>query len=217
MAKISEHTIEQVRSHADIVDVVSEFVDLKKKGRNFFGLCPFHGEKTASFSVSQEKQIYHCFGCGAGGGSIHFIMEIEKLEFVDAIKYLADKLGIAIQFDQQSRGRQIISQLEDIHHIAVEHFQSNLASTEGKSVLTHLQKRGLNTSTIEKFNSTLRKYPEANYFLKLYTPTNIDDYFMSYFKENTPNILNIIYFKPADVANYHYQHNCTTEFTKHVK
>lgn len=151
MAKISEYTIEQVRSHADIVDVVSEFVDLKKKGRNFFGLCPFHGEKTASFSVSQEKQIYHCFGCGAGGGSIHFIMEIEKLEFVDAIKYLADKLGIAIQFDQQSRGRQLISQLEEIHQIAVEHFHSNLATKEGKSVLAHLQKRGLSTATIEKF------------------------------------------------------------------
>ncbi len=72
-------------------------------------------------------------------------------------------------------------------------------------------------STIEKFNSTLRKYPEANYFLKLYTPTNIDDYVMSYFKENTPNILNVIYFKPADVVNYQYQHNHTTQFTKHVK
>ena len=67
--------------------------------------------------------------------------------------------------------------------------------------------KSIEKSTIEKFNSTLRKYPEANYFLKLYTPTNMDDYFMSYFKENTPNILNIIYFKPADVANYHYQHN----------
>ena len=75
MAQISENTIELVRTSADIVDVISGYMELKKKGRNFFGLCPFHGEKTPSFSVNQEKQIYKCFGCGTGGGVINFIME----------------------------------------------------------------------------------------------------------------------------------------------
>ena len=85
MARISEQSIERVRQAADIVDVISSYVELKHKGRNFFGLCPFHNEKTPSFSVNPEKQIFKCFGCGAGGGSINFIMEKESLEFVDAV------------------------------------------------------------------------------------------------------------------------------------
>ena len=86
MAHISEQIIEQIRSTADIVEVVSGYVQLKKRGRNYFGLCPFHGEKTASFSVNSERQIYKCFGCSVGGGVINFIMEIEGMEFVDNIK-----------------------------------------------------------------------------------------------------------------------------------
>ena len=89
MARISEQSIEKVRQAADIVDVVSGYVELKQKGRNFFGLCPFHDEKTPSFSVNPDKQIFKCFGCGAGGGSINFVMELEKLEFVDSVKTLA--------------------------------------------------------------------------------------------------------------------------------
>ncbi len=89
MARISEQSIEKVRQAADIVDVVSGYVELKQKGRNFFGLCPFHDEKTPSFSVNPDKQIFKCFGCGAGGGSINFVMELEKLEFVDSVKKLA--------------------------------------------------------------------------------------------------------------------------------
>ena len=77
MARISDQIIEQIRSTADIIEVVSGYVQLKKRGRNYFGLCPFHGEKTASFSVSPERQIYICFGCSVGGGVINFIMEIE--------------------------------------------------------------------------------------------------------------------------------------------
>ncbi len=151
MARISEHTIEQVRSHADIVDVVSQYVELKKKGRNFFGLCPFHSEKTASFSVNPEKQIYHCFGCGAGGGSIQFIMQMESLEFIDAIKYLADKLNISIQFDKQSGTRQLYVQLEEMHHFTQEFYHRHLFSPGGKEALEHLKARGLTEETIKKF------------------------------------------------------------------
>ena len=76
MAKISEQSIEQIRNRADIIDIISSYVELKKRGRNFFGLCPFHNEKTPSFTVNPDKQIFKCFGCGAGGSSIDFVMEI---------------------------------------------------------------------------------------------------------------------------------------------
>ena len=94
MARISEQSIEKVRQAADIIEVVSSYVELKQRGRNFFGLCPFHNEKTPSFSVNPDKQIYKCFGCGSGGSSINFIMEMESLEFPDAIKKLADLFNI---------------------------------------------------------------------------------------------------------------------------
>ena len=98
MARISEQSIERVRNAADVVDVISDYVDLKQKGRNFFGLCPFHSEKTPSFSVNPEKQIYKCFGgCGAGGGSINFVMAKENLEYPEAIKFLAHKYNIELE------------------------------------------------------------------------------------------------------------------------
>ena len=151
MAKISQHTIEQVRGYADIVDVVSEYVDLKKRGRNFFGLCPFHSEKTPSFSVNQDKQMYHCFGCGAGGGAIHFVMQLEKLEFLDAVKHLAEKYGLKIAYDSLSGSKQIGTQIGEIHDIAMDHFHRNLLSTAGKAVFAHLLDRGLTSETIKKF------------------------------------------------------------------
>jgi len=82
MARIPEETIERIRNTADIYDVVAQYVDLKKRGRNYFGLCPFHSEKTPSFSVAPDKQIYHCFGCGSGGNVFSFIVEHEKVSFV---------------------------------------------------------------------------------------------------------------------------------------
>lgn len=151
MAKISEYTIEQVRSAADIVDVVSGYVDLKKRGRNFFGLCPFHSEKTASFSVNQDKQIYHCFGCGEGGGSIQFIMQMEKIEFIDAVVLLAEKYNLKIQYDGGSGRKHLIAQIQEIHEIARLHFRENLQSDEGKPVLDHLLHRGLTRDIIDKF------------------------------------------------------------------
>ena len=99
MALIAEHIIEQVREANDVVDVVSDYVQLKRSGRNFFGRCPFHNEKTPSFSVSSDKQIYHCFGCGAGGNVINFIMEHERLDFLSSVKLLADRANIHIETD----------------------------------------------------------------------------------------------------------------------
>jgi len=92
--KIPEEVIEQIRTQSDIVDVISEYMQLTKRGRNWFGLCPFHGEQTPSFSVSSDKQIFHCFGCGAGGNAITFIMDIEGISFPDAVVKLGERAGI---------------------------------------------------------------------------------------------------------------------------
>src|SRR5690625_7869020 len=103
---IQEEKIEEIRTTNDIVDVVSEYVQLKKQGRNYFGLCPFHNEKTPSFSVTQEKQIFYCFGCKKGGNVFTFLMEHEGYTFLEAVKTLADRSGIqlpTIKNNQTSR------------------------------------------------------------------------------------------------------------------
>ena len=94
MSYSNEDVLEKVKDQMDIVQLVGEYVHLKKSGSNHVGLCPFHNEKTPSFTVSESKQIYHCFGCGEGGDGISFIMKRENLDFVDALKFLADKYGI---------------------------------------------------------------------------------------------------------------------------
>ena len=98
----SEEVIEEVRSRNDIVDIISGYVKLKKSGSNYFGLCPFHNEKSGSFSVSPSKQIYHCFGCGAGGNVITFIMEYENYSFIEAVKMLAERAGIQLPETKES-------------------------------------------------------------------------------------------------------------------
>src|SRR5690625_1716739 len=99
--QIPEEIVDNIRKTNDIVDIVGEYVQLKKQGRNYFGLCPFHGEKTPSFSVTQEKQIFHCFGCGKGGNVITFMMEIEGFTFYDALKFLSDRSGIELPVDTE--------------------------------------------------------------------------------------------------------------------
>ena len=101
----SEELIEEVRSRNDIVDVISGYVRLQKKGSSYFGLCPFHNEKSPSFSVSRQKQMYYCFGCGAGGNVFTFLMEYENYTFVEALKYLADKglIGVSVLKDGSTK------------------------------------------------------------------------------------------------------------------
>ena len=96
MTRYSDELIEEVRSRNDIVEVISQYVVLKRSGRNFFGLCPFHKEKSPSFSVSPDKQIFHCFGCGAGGNVIHFVSKIENTNFVETLQLLADRAKITL-------------------------------------------------------------------------------------------------------------------------
>ena len=153
MARISEQSIEKIRNTADIYEIISAYVELKKKGRNFFGLCPFHGEKTASFSVNTDKQIYKCFGCGEGGSSIDFIMRKHNYDFVEALTYLADKYSIDLEISGSNNKRMgIRTELLEINKYTSEVYYNNLLEPKNKSILEHLNKRGFSNDTIKTFN-----------------------------------------------------------------
>ena len=130
MARITENSIEKVRLSSDIIQTISDYIELTKRGHNFFGLCPFHNEKTPSFSANEDKQIYKCFGCGAGGGVFNFIMDIEKVDFPEAIEILADRNGVEIEYDKGSFSKQnnIKNEIIDIHKIANNIFTKNILS-----------------------------------------------------------------------------------------
>ena len=149
MPQISENTIELIRTTADIVDVISSYIELKKKGRNFFGLCPFHGEKTPSFSVNQEKQIYKCFGCGKGGGTINFVMDVERLDFVDALKFLGNKYNINVEIEHNSKSsNDLFNQLYKMNELANDYYKTKM----NNQVTDILSKRNINQSSIKNFN-----------------------------------------------------------------
>ena len=151
MARITENTIEKIRLRADIVEIVSDYLELKKRGRNFFGFCPFHNEKTGSLSVSEDKQIYKCFGCGEGGSVFNFIMEIEKVEFPESIEILAKKIGIRVEYEQgQSKeSASLNSELLSIHDLANTIYTDNIK--EAPAIIDYLHKRGLEDDTISNF------------------------------------------------------------------
>jgi len=151
MARIPQDIVDCVRDSSDIVDVVSQYVDLKQRGANFFGLCPFHGEKTASFSVAPAKQIYHCFGCGSGGNVFSFLMEYQKVTFPEAVKTLADRYNIPIQFEEGDGSSELYSSLYELHAMAVELYKDNLFSENGKDALSYLTERGLTEDYIKQF------------------------------------------------------------------
>ena len=149
MARIPEHIIENVRDSSDIYDVVSEYVNLKKRGRNFFGLCPFHDEKTPSFSINIDKQIYKCFGCGKGGGTINFIMDVERLDFVDSIKFLGDKYNINVEIEEKSKAQQdIFNQIYAMNDLAMDYYKNNI----NNNIKQILKKRNIDENSINKFD-----------------------------------------------------------------
>ena len=148
---------ERVKQHADIVRVVGEYVQLKKAGQNFRGLCPFHAEKTPSFNVHPVRQIYHCFGCGKGGDVFNFVMEMERCEFPEALRIVAEKCGIAIprqkerSADERKENQQR-SVLVEMHREAQTFFVKQLEGTlEGKPARAYLEDRGLDKDTILRF------------------------------------------------------------------
>ena len=151
----SDEIIEEVRSRNDIVDVISSYVKLQKKGSSYFGLCPFHNEKSPSFSVSRGKQMYYCFGCGAGGNVFTFLMEYENYTFQEALKYLADKAGVELpetEYSAQAKERADLKAiLLEINKIAAQYFYVQLKSSKGKAGLSYLKRRELSDDTIKAF------------------------------------------------------------------
>ena len=149
----SERFLEELASRNDIVDVVGSYVQLSKRsGSNMFGLCPFHSEKTPSFSVSSEKQIYHCFGCGKGGGVINFIMEIEGLSFPDAVQFLAKRAGMEVPDDDtpdEVRGKR--TRLLELNRDAARFFYSQLSTPAGVPAVEYIKKRGISPEMVKKF------------------------------------------------------------------
>jgi DNA primase len=154
--RISEDIIEKIRNSIDIVDVISEYVQLKKQGRNYFGLCPFHGEKSPSFSVSTEKQIYHCFGCGAGGNTFSFLMEIEGFSFLEAVRYAAKKTDIVIPeldtVNENTQKSKTSDLLIEVHELLKKFYHHLLINTkEGQKPLEYLINRGFTKEVIDEF------------------------------------------------------------------
>lgn len=150
-----EEIVEEVRSRNDIVDVISGYVKLQKKGSNYFGLCPFHNEKSPSFSVSPQKQMYYCFGCGAGGNVITFLMEYESYTFPEALKVLADRAGVKLPEVEYSKEEQAKadrrSVLLEINKLAANYFYYQLHQPQGKIGYEYFQSRQLSDDTIRRF------------------------------------------------------------------
>lgn len=151
--QIPEHKIEEIRQSINIVDVISPFVQLRKRGRNFLGLCPFHTEKTPSFTVSEEKQIFHCFGCHIGGNVFKFLMEYEKISFIEAVQELAEQAGITIEVEEGHAEKQSEQEiLYDINTEAARYFLNNLINTsEGETAAAYFRKRNIKLQTMRAF------------------------------------------------------------------
>ena len=154
MVRYSEELIEEIRSSNDIVDVISKYITLKRSGRNFFGLCPFHKEKSPSFAVSPDKQIFHCFGCGAGGNVIHFISKIEGLDFKDTLELLANRVNIELPtLDnlEDDKTARLKSKVYEINKIAAEFYHENLYKPASKTAQEYIKKRKLDNRTLKAF------------------------------------------------------------------
>ncbi|WP_111671254.1 DNA primase [Algoriphagus litoralis] len=155
---ISKLTSDKVKERADIVEVVGDYVPLKKKGQNMWACCPFHGEKTPSFSISPAKQIYKCFGCGKAGDPIQFVMDIEGIGFQEAIRHLAGKYGIEVEEDEARTPEQNLEQNERESlfialNFAKDFFVKNLQTDEGRSIgLSYFKERGFSPQIIDKFD-----------------------------------------------------------------
>ncbi|MEK3853113.1 DNA primase [Cytobacillus sp. FSL H8-0458] len=176
--RIAEEKVNEIRQAVDIVDVIGDYIQLNKQGRNYFGLCPFHGENTPSFSVSPEKQIYHCFGCGAGGNAFSFLMDLEGYSFQEAALKLAEKGNVKLEIDAASAKSMPvdIQQMMEAHELLRKFYHHLLVNTkDGQHALEYLLNRGFTMESIEKFQIgyslkswdfvfkflTKRKFPEG--------------------------------------------------------
>jgi len=175
--QIPEHQVEEIRANTDIVDLISGFVQLRKRGRNYIGLCPFHNEKTPSFTVSPDKQIYHCFGCHAGGNAIRFLMDYKNISFVESVVELADNLGIKIEENSAPNveEKSEFEELYEINVLAAKYFSNNLLKNpKGEIARNYFQNRKIK--------------PKTNTMFGLGFSLNEWDSLLNHLKENKVNL-----------------------------
>lgn len=152
--RYSDGIIEEVRQTNDIVDIISQYVHLKRSGRNFFGLCPFHNEKSPSFSVSPDKQIFHCFGCGVGGNVFTFLTKIEGINFVEAVQILAERSNIqlpTLENSGDSIKEELKSKVYKVNEFAANYYHENLYKPTSKIAQEYIKKRKLTNETLKAF------------------------------------------------------------------
>ncbi len=154
MQRYSDEMIDEVRQTNDIVDIISQYVHLKRSGRNFFGLCPFHNEKSPSFSVSPDKQIFHCFGCGVGGNVFTFLTKIEGINFIEAVQTLAERANIqlpTLENSGDSAKEQLKSKVYKVNEFTAKYYHENLYKPEAKIAQEYIKKRKLTNETLQSF------------------------------------------------------------------
>lgn len=154
MARYSDEIIEEVRQSNDIIDVISQYVRLKRSGRNYFGLCPFHNEKSPSFSVSPDKQIFHCFGCGVGGNVFTFLMKIEGINFIEAVQMLAEKSQIQLPTlanSGDSAKEELKTKVYQVNEFTAQYYHQKLYLPESKIAQEYVKKRKLSNETLKSF------------------------------------------------------------------
>jgi len=152
--RFSSDLLEEIRNRCDIVDIISGYVHLKPAGKGFKGLCPFHEEKTPSFMVSPEKQLFHCFGCGEGGNVFNFLMKYEKLSFFEAVKMLAQKSGVPLPVDEEKENilHKKKERLYKLNNLVANYYRECLFRTnQGKKIINYFKKRGINDTSVEKY------------------------------------------------------------------
>ena len=155
MIRYSDELIDEIKNNNDIVDVVSQYVHLKRSGRNYFGLCPFHSEKSPSFAVSPDKQIFHCFGCGVGGNVIHFISKIEGINFRESLELLAERANITLPqietTEEEQRNLKLKERVFEINKFTAQFYHENLYKPTAKPAQEYVKKRRLDNNTLKKF------------------------------------------------------------------
>ena len=154
MPRYSDEIIDEVRQTNDIVDIISQYVHLKRSGRNFFGLCPFHNEKSPSFSVSPDKQIFHCFGCGVGGNVFTFLTKIEGISFVEAVQTLAERSNIqlpTLENNQDSKKEELKAKVYKVNEFTAQFYHENLYKPDSKIAQEYIKKRKLTNETLKSF------------------------------------------------------------------
>lgn len=153
--RYSDELIDEIKSRNDIVDVVSQYVVLKRQGRNYFGLCPFHNEKSPSFAVSPDRQFFHCFGCGVGGNVFHFIMKVENVSFVEAVQILAQRAGIELptlsSSSEDEERTKLKNEIYKLNLDAAQFYHQNLYKPTSKTAQAYIKKRQLGNNTLKSF------------------------------------------------------------------